>query len=84
MIVSSLYPRFRDLGDHLDGVRDGAVLRDADPVSARPRRARSHTLGELIAINPLTPILELARVWIIDPNAPYPGHRGRRAASVTC
>jgi ABC-2 type transport system permease protein len=34
---------------------------------------RSHTLGQLIALNPFTPILELARRWIIDPTAPYPG-----------
>jgi ABC-type polysaccharide/polyol phosphate export permease len=34
---------------------------------------RSPTLGQLISLNPFTPILELARVWIIDPHAPYPG-----------
>jgi ABC-2 type transport system permease protein len=35
--------------------------------------ARSPTLAKIIALNPFTPILELARVWVIDPHAPYPG-----------
>ena len=33
----------------------------------------SHHLAQVIALNPITPILELARRWIIDPHAPYPG-----------
>jgi ABC-2 type transport system permease protein len=73
MIVASLYPRFRDLGI-IWSVFVTALFYATPilyPLDAAVRR--SHTLGSLIAINPLTPILELARVWIIDPNAPYPG-----------
>ncbi len=28
------------------------------------------TIGDLVALNPLSPLFELARRWIIDPNAP--------------
>jgi ABC-2 type transport system permease protein len=73
MIVASLYPRFRDLG--IIWSVFVTALFYATPILYPLGKAlvRSHTLGELIAINPLTPILELARVWIIDPSAPYPG-----------
>ena len=73
MTVASLYPRFRDLG--IIWSVFVTALFYATPILYTIEKAvqRSHTLGELIAINPLTPILELARVWIIDPNAPYPG-----------
>jgi len=73
MIVSSLYPRFRDLGIIWSVLT--TALFYATPILYPLEIAvtRSHTLGELISLNPFTPILELARVWIIDPNAPYPG-----------
>ncbi len=73
MIVASLYPRFRDLG--IIWSVFVTALFYATPIlyPLGKALARSHTLGALISINPLTPILELARVWIIDPNAPYPG-----------
>jgi ABC-2 type transport system permease protein len=73
MLVASLYPRFRDLGI-IWSVFVTALFYATPilyPLEAATRR--SHTLGDLIALNPLTPVLELARVWIIDPNAPYPG-----------
>ena len=55
---------------------DGAVLRDA---GALPARAWCRdTLRDLIALNPLAPLFELARMWIIDPSAPTPGRRGGR------
>ena len=73
MIVSSLYPRFRDIG--IIWTVFVTALFYATPVLYPYERVAitSHTLGRLIAMNPLTPMLELARVWIIDPNAPYPG-----------
>jgi ABC-2 type transport system permease protein len=73
MIVSSLYPRFRDLGIIWSVLT--TALFYATPILYPLEIAvtRSHTLGELISLNPFTPILELARVWIIDPSAPYPG-----------
>jgi ABC-2 type transport system permease protein len=73
MIVSSLYPRFRDLGI-IWSVFTTALFY-ATPILFPLDIAvkRSHVLGQLISLNPFTPILELARVWIIDPQAPYPG-----------
>lgn len=73
MFVASMYPRFRDLG--IIWSVFVTALFYATPIlyPLGKALARSSTLGELIAINPLTPILELARVWIIDPHAPYPG-----------
>ncbi len=73
MIVSSLYPRFRDLGI-IWSVFTTALFYATPilfPLEVAVRR--SPTLGQLISLNPFTPILELARVWIIDPHAPYPG-----------
>lgn len=73
MIVASLYPRFRDLG--IIWSVFVTALFYATPILYPLDKAvrRSHTLGELISLNPFTPILELARVWIIQPSAPYPG-----------
>ena len=73
MIVSSLYPRFRDIG--IIWTVFVTALFYATPVLYPFDRvaATSHTLGQLIAANPLTPMLQLARRWIIDPTAPYPG-----------
>jgi ABC-2 type transport system permease protein len=72
MIVSSLYPRFRDLG--IIWSVFVTALFYATPIlyPLEVAVARSHTLGQLISLNPFTPILELARRWIIDPHAPYP------------
>jgi ABC-2 type transport system permease protein len=73
MIVASLYPRFRDLG--IIWSVFVTALFYATPIlyPFEAAEQRSHTLAQLIALNPFTPILELAQVWIIDPNAPYPG-----------
>jgi ABC-2 type transport system permease protein len=73
MIVSSLYPRFRDLS--IIWAVFTTALFYATPVlfPLEIAVAHSHTLGQLIALNPFTPILELARVWVIDPHAAYPG-----------
>lgn len=73
MIVSSLYPRFRDIGI-IWSVFTTALFYGTPvlfPLDIAVKR--SHTLGQLISLNPFTPILELARVWIIDPHAAYPG-----------
>ena len=37
-----------------------------------PIEIMSGTLRDIIALNPLTPIFELARKWVIDPSAPGP------------
>jgi ABC-2 type transport system permease protein len=73
MFLSSLYPRFRDIGIMWSVFV--TALFYATPVlfTLDLARAHSHTLARLIALNPLTPIFELARRWIIDPSAPMPG-----------
>ena len=73
MILSSLYPRFRDLA--LIWTVFATALFYATPVLYPYDRVvrTSHHLAQLIALNPITPILELARRWIIDPHASYPG-----------
>ena len=69
MILSSLYPRFRDLGI-IWGVIVTALFY-ATPVLYAVNNV-SPTLQRILSINPLTPILEEARRWVIDPNAPSP------------
>ena len=73
MIVSSLYPRFRDIG--IIWTVFVTALFYATPVLYPIERveATSHRLGQVIALNPFSPILELARKWIISPDAPAPG-----------
>ncbi|MBV8218541.1 MAG: ABC transporter permease [Solirubrobacterales bacterium] len=69
MILSSLYPRFRDLG--IIWSVFATALFYATPVLYTLERM-SATMRHLLALNPLAVILELARRWVIDPNAPTP------------
>jgi ABC-2 type transport system permease protein len=69
MILSSLYPRFRDVAIIWTVI--STALFYATPV-LYPIEKVSGQLRDLIALNPLAPILELARKWIIDPDAPGP------------
>jgi ABC-2 type transport system permease protein len=69
MILSSLYPRFRDVGIIWTVV--ATALFYATPV-LYPLEKVSGRLRDVIALNPITPILGFARKWIIDPHAPSP------------
>jgi ABC-2 type transport system permease protein len=69
MIVSALYPRFRDLG--IIWSVTVTALFYVTPV-LYPLSAVSSSIRNVIALNPLTPIFDLARKWIIDPHAPNP------------
>jgi ABC-type polysaccharide/polyol phosphate export permease len=69
MILSALQPRFRDVGI-LWSVAATALFY-ATPV-LYPLEIISGKLGELLALNPLSPIFVLARKWVIDPSAPGP------------
>jgi ABC-2 type transport system permease protein len=69
MIVASLYPRFRDMA--IIWTVLSTVLFYATPV-LYPVDKVPHTMRDLIGLNPLTPLFELARKWIIDPSAPGP------------
>jgi ABC-2 type transport system permease protein len=67
MLLSALYPRFRDVAP-IWGVM-ATVLFYATPVlypiTVAPERFR-----EILHLNPLTPIFEQAQKWIIDADAP--------------
>ena len=67
MLLSSLYPRYRDVG--IIWAVTATALFYATPV-LYPLERLHGTIATLVACNPLTPILELARRWIIDPTAP--------------
>jgi ABC-2 type transport system permease protein len=67
MIVSSLYPRFRDIG--IIWSVFSTALFYATPV-LYPIEKAPESIRQLLMLNPITPILELARKWIIDPSAP--------------
>lgn len=70
MILSSLYPRFRDVA-MIWSVASTALFY-ATPVIYVLNHFSSITLRKILSCNPLTVILELARKWIIDPHAPGP------------
>lgn len=69
MIVSSLYPRFRDTAI-LWSVA-ATVLFYGSPVLYPAEKVPS-TFGDILQLNPFTPLLGLARKWVIDPSAPSP------------
>ena len=69
VLLSALYPRFRDTGI-IWGVAATALFY-ATPV-LYPIEIISGTLRDIISINPLAPLFELARKWVIDPEAPGP------------
>jgi ABC-2 type transport system permease protein len=69
MIVSSVYPRFRDTA--ILWAVAATVLFYASPV-LYPIEKVPGWLRHLIQLNPIAPLLELGRKWIIDPTAPGP------------
>jgi ABC-2 type transport system permease protein len=69
MIVASLYPRFRDMA--IIWTVLSTVLFYGTPI-LYPIEAVPDTLRHVILLNPLTPVFELARLWMIDPGAPTP------------
>jgi ABC-2 type transport system permease protein len=79
MIVSSLYPRFRDLA--IIWTVLSTVLFYGSPV-LYPLEKVPETLRDVIMLNPLAPLLELARKWVIDPDAPGPAALAGGAAGL--
>jgi ABC-2 type transport system permease protein len=69
MILSSLYPRFRDLAIIWSVL--ATVLFYASPV-LYPLEKVPAALRDIAVLNPLATLLTLARKWIIDPTAPGP------------
>lgn len=72
MILSSLYPRFRDVGI-IWTVVVTALFYASPVIFPLQRLAGHHTLFTVVSINPIAPILELARRWMVDPTAPVAG-----------
>jgi ABC-2 type transport system permease protein len=65
--LAALYPRFRDTGI-IWGVAVTALFYATPvlyPLDIVPERLR-----ELLALSPLAPLFELARKWVVDPDAP--------------
>jgi ABC-2 type transport system permease protein len=77
MIVSALNPRFRDIGI-IWSVAVTALFY-ATPV-LYPLEIVPGKVGQLLALNPLAPLFELARKWVIDPDAPGPAQAAGGAA----
>ena len=71
MILSSLYPRFRDVAI-IWQVVSTALFYATPLIYTVDRVGHQQTLRHLIGLNPLSPIFELARKWIIDSGAPGP------------
>ncbi len=67
MIVSALYPRFRDLG--IIWSVASTVLFYGTPV-LYPINVVPETLRQVLMLNPLSSIFEEARRYVIDPSAP--------------
>jgi ABC-2 type transport system permease protein len=73
MIVSALFPRFRDVG--IIWTVLSTALFYATPV-LYPISAPSPHLRDVIALNPLAPLFDVAQHSITDPGAPLPGSAG--------
>ena len=69
MILSSLYVRYRDVGIIWSVLV--AALFYGSPV-LYPLEIVPEEFRDYIMANPLTPIFELSRKWVIDPDAPGP------------
>lgn len=70
MILSSLYPRFRDVG--MIWAVASTALFYGTPIIYTLDHFSNYTLRKILTCNPMTPLVELARKWIIDPHAPGP------------
>lgn len=69
MIVSALYPRFRDTA--IIWSVAATVLFYGSPV-LYPIEKAPDGLRDILALNPLAPLLGAGRHWMIDPTAPGP------------
>jgi ABC-2 type transport system permease protein len=70
MLLSALYVRVRDVA--ILWAVLSTILFYATPV-LYPIEFAPQEFQDVIALNPLSPLFEQAREWVIDPNAPGPG-----------
>lgn len=68
MMLSVLYVRFRDIA--IIWVVAAQILFYATPILYPVTAFESETYEHLLMINPLAVILEQARVWVLEPDAP--------------
>jgi ABC-2 type transport system permease protein len=73
MIVSALYPRFRDMA--IIWTVLSTALFYATPV-LYPLSSVSPTMRDVISFNPLAPIFDLAQRWVTNPGTPWPTAAG--------
>ena len=71
MIVSALYPRFRDVS--IIWAVASLALFYATPVLYPLSVVHSQVFRNVIALNPLAAIFEVAQRWITEPSLPWPG-----------
>jgi len=76
-ILAALYPRYRDTA--IIWSVAATALFYGTPV-LYPLDIVSERLRDLISLNPLTPLFELARKWVVDPDAPGPATVGNGTA----
>jgi ABC-2 type transport system permease protein len=69
MIVSALYPRFRDMA--IIWAVASTALFYATPV-IYPLESVSQRLRDVVILNPLAPVFVLLHKWLVDPHAPTP------------
>jgi ABC-2 type transport system permease protein len=79
MLVSALYPRFRDMA--IIWTVASTVLFYASPVLYPIDKVPS-AMRDVLMLNPVTPLLELARKWMIDGTAPGPASVAGGAAGL--
>ena len=72
MILSALYPRFRDVAI-IWAVLSTALFYATPVIYTLNGKAVHGLIGKLVSLNPLTPLFECARRWIITPDAPVHG-----------
>jgi ABC-2 type transport system permease protein len=77
MLLSALYPRFRDAAI-IWSVASTALFY-ATPV-LYPIELIEGTLGRILALSPLSPLFEAARKWVVDSGAPGPAEAAGGAA----
>jgi ABC-2 type transport system permease protein len=70
MIVASLYPRLRDIA--IIWTVFSTALFYATPIIYPVQAVKAGLLRDIILLNPLAPIFELTRKWILQPSAPGP------------
>jgi ABC-2 type transport system permease protein len=69
MLLSALNVRFRDVAI-IWTVLATALFYASPVLYPITIQALPHSLRQVLLVNPLTPILEQARVWIVEPSAP--------------